>query len=77
MLHVFRKLFQARSPEGHGDPNFYSKVGFSVITEKLVPAPLKLEYPEGWLAQSLVGHEIEPISGKSYCVEELNNPEYW
>lgn len=61
----------------YGDPNFYSKVGFSVITEKLVPAPLKLEYPEGWLAQSSFGDLIEPIDGKSYCVEELNKPEYW
>jgi len=61
----------------YGDPNFYSKVGFRSITEKLVPAPLKLEYPEGWLAQSLVGDEIEPIAGKSYCVEELNKPELW
>ena len=57
--------------------NFYSKVGFSVITEQVVPAPQKLEQPEGWLAQSLVGDEIEPIAGKSYCVEALNKPELW
>ena len=61
----------------YGDPNFYSKVGFSVITEQIVPAPLKLTYPEGWLAQSLVGDEIEPISGTSHCVKELNKPELW
>jgi len=61
----------------YGDPNFYSKVGFGVITEQVLPAPLKLEYPEGWLAQSLVSDEIEPIAGKSYCVEELNKPELW
>jgi putative acetyltransferase len=61
----------------YGDPNFYSKVGFSVIAEKLVPAPLKLEYPEGWLAQSLVGDDIEPIAGNSHCVKELNKLEYW
>jgi len=61
----------------YGDPNFYSKVGFGVITEQVVPAPLKLEFPEGWLVQSLVGDEIEPIAGKSYCVEELNKPELW
>ncbi len=61
----------------YGDPNFYSKVGFTVMTEKVVPAPLKLEYPEGWLAQSLVGGEIEPITGKSHCVEALNKPELW
>ena len=35
----------------YGDPKFYSKVGFSLITEKLVKAPLALTYPEGWLAQ--------------------------
>jgi putative acetyltransferase len=61
----------------YGDPNFYSKVGFSLITEKLVKAPLKLTYPEGWLGQSLVSDEIEPVAGNSYCVEALNKPEYW
>ena len=61
----------------YGDPDFYSKVGFGVVTEQVVPAPLKLKYPEGWLAQSLVGDEIEPITGRSYCVNELNKPELW
>ena len=61
----------------YGDPNFYSKVGFSVITEQVVPTPQKLEQPEGWLAQSLAGDEIEPIAGKSHCVEALNKPELW
>ena len=61
----------------YGDPNFYSKVGFGVVTEKVVPTPLKLSYPEGWLAQSLVDGEIEPITGKSHCVEALNKPELW
>jgi putative acetyltransferase len=61
----------------YGDPNFYSKVGFSVVTKKIVPAPLKLKHPEGWLAQSLIHDEIEPIAGKSYCVKELNKPELW
>ena len=61
----------------YGDPNFYSKVGFSVITEQVIPAPQKLAQPEGWLAQSLVSDEIEPIAGKSHCVEALNKPELW
>ncbi|RTR39496.1 N-acetyltransferase [Shewanella canadensis] len=61
----------------YGDPNFYSKVGFNPITEKLAKAPLKMTYPEGWLGQSLVGEAFEPIIGNSYCVEALNNPEYW
>lgn len=61
----------------YGDPNFYSKVGFRCITEKVVKAPLELSQPEGWLCQSLVGNEIEPIAGNSRCVEALNRSEYW
>ena len=61
----------------YGDPNYYSKVGFKPITEKLIKAPLKLSYPEGWLAQSLVSDEIQPITGNSYCVEAFNKPRIW
>jgi len=61
----------------YGDPSFYSKVGFSIIAEKVVKAPLKLTYPEGWLGQSLVSDEIKPIKGNSFCVEALNKPELW
>ena len=61
----------------YGDPNYYSKVGFSAISEKLVKAPLKLSQPEGWLGQSLVSDEVEAIAGNSYCVEAINKPEYW
>ena len=61
----------------YGDVNFYSKVGFSLITENVVKAPLKLTYPEGWLGQSLVSDKIEPIAGNSYCVEAFNKPEIW
>ncbi len=61
----------------YGDPDFYKKVGFKPISEKMAKAPLPLKYPFGWLCQSLVGNEIEPIAGKSYCVAALNHPEYW
>lgn len=61
----------------YGDPDFYSKVGFHVVTERVIPAPLTLQHPEGWLAQSLKSEEIQPITGKSSCVEALNKPEYW
>ena len=59
----------------YGDLNFYSKVGFKLIAEKIAKAPLKLTYPEGWLAQSLVSDKVEPITGNSYCVEAFNKPE--
>jgi putative acetyltransferase len=61
----------------YGDPNFYSKVGFNLITEKIANPPFKLTQPEGWLAQSLISEEIEPVLGNSYCVEALNNFKYW
>jgi putative acetyltransferase len=61
----------------YGDPRYYSKTGFSSITEKLVKAPLKLSYPEGWQGQSLVCDEVEPIAGNSYCVDAFNKPEIW
>jgi len=61
----------------YGDPNFYSKVGFNIISEKLIKAPFKLSYPEGWLVQSLLGYEIKPIKGNLFCVEAFNNPELW
>ena len=61
----------------YGDPSFYSKVGFKQITEDVAKAPLKLTYPEGWMAQSLVGDKIEPIKGKSTCVTALNKQQYW
>ncbi len=61
----------------YGDSNFYSKVGFKQITEDIVPAPLELSYPEGWLGQSLIGDRIDPIVGKSYCVEALNKQDLW
>ena len=61
----------------YGDPNFYAKVGFHPISEKRVKAPLKLTYPQGWLAQSLVGDDIEPIPGRPECVDAINKPEYW
>lgn len=61
----------------YGDINFYSKTGFKLIAEEIVPAPLKLSYPEGWLGQSLVSDKLDPIAGKSYCVEALNKPNLW
>ena len=61
----------------YGDPGFYSKAGFQVVTEAVIPPPLTLQHPEGWLAQSLKGDGIQPIKGKSSCVEALNKPEYW
>lgn len=61
----------------YGDPEYYAKTGFTPVTEEVVKAPLTLSHPHGWLAQSLIGHEITPIPGNSRCVAALNNQVYW
>ncbi len=61
----------------YGDPVFYRKVGFEVVPETKIPAPLSLTYPDGWMAQSLTDKEIPVITGNSACVAALNDPEYW
>lgn len=61
----------------YGDPNYYGKVGFRPVTADMVPPPLPLNHPEGWLAQSLDGAPLAPLQGPSTCVAALNNPDYW
>ena len=61
----------------YGSPEYYSRVGFSPISEDIAQAPVKLSLPFGWLGQSLVSDDIEPIAGSSRCVEALNDPDYW
>ena len=61
----------------YGDPGFYAKVGFHTVNEEVVKAPLKLSFPQGWLGQSLVSDEINPIAGESICIDAFNKPEIW
>ncbi len=61
----------------YGDPNYYSKVGFQPITERVIKAPQPLSQPEGWLGQSLTGGQVSAIAGPSSCVEALDKPELW
>lgn len=61
----------------YGDINFYSKVGFSQITEAEAQPPLPLGYPHGWLGQTLTGTRFTPLAGPSSCVAPLNDPTHW
>jgi predicted N-acetyltransferase YhbS len=61
----------------YGDPGFYSKVGFSQITEAVAAAPFALTRPEGWLALPLTDTELAPLKGSPLCVEALRNPALW
>lgn len=61
----------------YGDPDYYKRVGFSPVGLDLIPAPLSLEQPHGWLAQSLTDEDIYPFDGPVRCADALNNPAYW
>ncbi|MCG7518101.1 GNAT family N-acetyltransferase [Ruegeria sp. Ofav3-42] len=61
----------------YGDPKYYCKTGFHLITEQFARAPLPLSHPHGWLGQSLTGAEMAPFEGPSHCVSAFNRPELW
>jgi len=61
----------------YGDINFYSKTGFVVVSEELIPAPLPLSYPTGWIGQSLDGETIKPVTGGTQCVPAIEKSVYW
>lgn len=61
----------------YGDPAFYSKVGFQVLSQQVIQAPLKLSMTEGWLGQSLIDEPIPKINERPTCVEEFNDPALW
>jgi len=61
----------------YGDINFYGRAGFGLISEAEAPAPQPLQYPEGWLGQSLSGDRFGPLKGPARCVAPLADPDLW
>ena len=61
----------------YGDPNYYSKVGFSEISTEVIKPAFTLTYPEGWQGQSLTNKKITSIAGTCHCVSALNKQIYW
>ena len=61
----------------YGDINFYAKTGFAAVSEDVVPAPLPLTFPTGWIGQALNGRVIRPVRGGTRCVPAIDNVEYW
>ncbi|TDR53012.1 putative N-acetyltransferase YhbS [Halomonas ventosae] len=59
----------------YGAPAFYSRVGFTPVSEET--APFRLSQPEGWLGQALDGHEMTFLPGVPRCVTAFDNPAYW
>jgi putative acetyltransferase len=61
----------------YGDPAFYGRTGFRPIPIDVLPPPLPLSHPEGWIAQSLSDQPLSPFAGPSSCVAALNDPAFW
>ena len=61
----------------YGDISFYSKTGYELVSTDSIAAPLKLSYPEGWLANSLDESTELKIEGPSSCIPELNDQNLW
>ena len=61
----------------YGDPGYYTKSGFVLVSEDQLPAPYNLQYPEGWLAQSLTKEPVPHLDGPCQCVKAYQSPQYW
>jgi predicted N-acetyltransferase YhbS len=61
----------------YGDPVFYGRVGFKPVTEADLPAPLPLQQPQGWSAQSLTEAPMTPLRGPARCVAAFDDPALW
>jgi len=61
----------------YGDPDYYSKFGFSVdAAERYIP-PYKLQYPFGWQGIALNEDSTGKSSVKIACVTSLSDPALW
>jgi len=47
----------------YGDPNYYGKIGFLPVTEKVAPPVISIEHANRFIGQSLHGPEISPLQG--------------
>lgn len=61
----------------YGDPRYYTRFGFEVISETMAKAPQRLNFPHGWMGQSLDGASLRGLKGAGQCVDSLNKAEFW
>lgn len=71
------KLQGAELVVTYGDPKYYSKIGFEIVSENIIAPPYPLTYPEGWQAQSLVSAPLQSFKGRTQCVQAFRNAAYW
>jgi len=61
----------------YGDPEYYSKFGFSVEAAECYIPPYKLQYPFGWQGIVLNESSTEKSSIKIACINSLCDPALW
>ena len=61
----------------YGDPAYYGRTGFRPITEAEVAAPYPLQFPHGWLGQSLTSAALAPLRGPVRCAPALADHRFW
>jgi len=61
----------------YGDPEYYSKFGFSADVADQYTPPYKLQYPFGWQAIVLNECNIATSAINIACVTSLYDPELW
>lgn len=60
----------------YGDPQYYSRFGFTTDLAQNFTPPYTLQYPEGWQAIKL-NSTVFPKGGKFQCVDSLHEPKLW
>lgn len=60
----------------YGDPQYYSRFGFTTDLAQNFTPPYTLQYPKGWQAKKL-NSTVFPEGGKFQCVNSLNDPKLW
>ena len=61
----------------YGDPEYYSRFGFSADAAYLYATPYKLQYPTGWQAIVLKEGDVEGSPASITCVAALCDPKLW
>jgi putative acetyltransferase len=60
----------------YGDPQYYSRFGFSTDLARKFTPQHSLQYPEGWQALK-INSSVFPEGGAIICVDSLNDPDLW
>lgn len=61
----------------YGDPEYYSRFGFSADAAEQYTPPYRLRYPFGWQAITLNEWDHDQSSRRIACVTSLCDPELW